>query len=100
MSDRIARHVIVLGRVQGVGYRAWAEREAQTRDLQGWVRNRHDGAVEAVFAGPAGVVQGMIEACRRGPSFARVERLDVSDAGDRDLALVRRGERFSVLSTA
>ena len=42
----------------------------------------------------------MIEACRRGPGFARVERLDASDAGDRDIALVRRGERFSVLPTA
>ena len=100
MTGRIAWHVIVVGRVQGVGYRAWTEREAETRGLQGWVRNRHDGSVEAVFAGSAEAVRGMIEACRRGPGFARVERLDVSDAGDRDLALVRRGERFSVLPTA
>ena len=57
MTDRIARHVIVLGRVQGVGYRAWTEREAQARGLQGWVRNRHDGTVEAVFAGPADAVR-------------------------------------------
>lgn len=100
MTDRIARHVIVLGRVQGVGYRAWTEREAQARALHGWVRNCQDGSVEAVFAGPADTVEAMIAACRRGPGLARVERLDVFDADDRDLALVRRGERFSVLPTA
>jgi acylphosphatase len=48
----IVRHVIVRGVVQGVGYRAWTEHEARRRDLAGWVRNRRDGTVEAVFFGP------------------------------------------------
>ncbi len=99
MRDRIGRHVIVGGRVQGIGYRAWTEHQASARGIEGWVRNRHDGTVEAVFTGPPDAVQGMIDACRRGPSFARVDRLDVDDAADRDLALRRRGERFSVLPT-
>ena len=72
MSDAI-RHVTIRGRVQGVGYRAFVEHEARARDLEGWVRNRRDGSVEALFAGPADVVAAMIAACRRGPSSARVE---------------------------
>ena len=66
MSDDIVRHVVVQGRVQGVGYRAFVEDEAMRRQLRGWVRNRRDGSVEAVFAGPRPVVEAMIEACRRG----------------------------------
>jgi acylphosphatase len=72
MSDTI-RHVTIRGRVQGVGYRYFVEREARSRDLEGWVRNRRDGGVEAVFAGRAEAVAAMIAACRRGPSSARVE---------------------------
>ena len=52
MSDAI-RHVTIRGRVQGVGYRYFVEHAALSRDLEGWVRNRRDGSVEAVFAGPA-----------------------------------------------
>ena len=55
MSGAI-RHVMIRGRVQGVGYRYFVEREAQSRGLEGWVRNRRDGSVEAVFSGPAEAV--------------------------------------------
>ena len=79
MSDDIIRHVVVRGRVQGVGYRAFVEDEAMQRRLRGWVRNRRDGSVEAVFAGPRPVVEAMIEACRRGPMSARVDALDQRD---------------------
>ena len=72
MSDAI-RHVTIRGRVQGVGYRAWVEEEAIARGIEGWVRNRWDESVEATFAGPADIVAGMIAACRRGPTSARVE---------------------------
>ena len=72
MSDAI-RHVTISGRVQGVGYRYFVEHEARSRDLEGWVRNRRDGSVEAVFSGPADAVTAMIAACRRGPSSARVD---------------------------
>lgn len=71
-------HVIVRGRVQGVSYRAWTEREARARGLSGWVRNRSDGTVEAVFEGPADDVRAMIEACRVGPPAAAVTGLDVT----------------------
>ncbi|WP_328516576.1 acylphosphatase [Tardiphaga alba] len=63
----IIRHVIVTGRVQGVGYRAWTGDQAILLGLQGWVRNRRDGSVEAVFAGPKDAVMEMIELCHRGP---------------------------------
>ena len=98
MSGAI-RHVMIRGRVQGVGYRYFVEREAQLRDLEGWVRNRRDGSVEAVFSGSADAVAGMIAACRRGPSSARVEALQ-DEAGNPDMLNLRRaGERFSVLPT-
>jgi len=98
MSGTI-RHVTVRGRVQGVGYRYFVEREAQSRDLDGWVRNRRDGSVEAIFAGPAEAVTAMIAACRRGPSSAQVEALQDEAANPDMLNLRRAGERFSVLST-
>ena len=69
----VIRHVVIRGRVQGVGYRAWAEYTALERGLEGWVRNRRDGSVEAVFAGPPEAVAAMIAACRHGPSGSRVD---------------------------
>lgn len=71
-EPEIAVHILVHGRVQGVGYRAWTERMAHALGLGGWVRNRRDGTVEAVFAGGADVVADMIERCRSGPDGARV----------------------------
>mgnify|MGYP001175504721 FL=1 len=67
------------GRVQGVGFRAFVEREARALGLDGWVRNRRDGGVEAVLAGPAGVVDAMIHRCREGPASARVDMVKVLD---------------------
>jgi acylphosphatase len=98
MSDSI-RRVTIRGRVQGVGYRAFVEHQAMARDLEGWVRNRRDGSVEALLAGPANIVSDMVAACRRGPSSARVDAVE-EEAGNSDaLNLRRAGERFSVLST-
>jgi acylphosphatase len=91
--------VVIRGRVQGVGYRAWTEYEAQERGIAGWVRNRRDGAVEALFAGMEEAVRAMIKACREGPPGARVQAIDQFSAGAGDLALRRGGEAFSVLST-
>jgi acylphosphatase len=93
-------HVTVRGRVQGVGFRAWAEVTALEYGLEGWVRNRRDGAVEALLAGPEELVLTMVEACRQGPLGSRVEALDQRDGTAEDLALRRRGELFSVLATA
>ena len=95
----VVRHVIIRGRVQGVGYRAWTEYTALERGLQGWVRNCRDGNVEALFSGPAEAVAAMIEACRDGPPGARVDFVDQRDAGPEELALRGRGELFSVLAS-
>jgi acylphosphatase len=98
-GERIIRRVTIRGRVQGVGFRMWTEDEANAHALEGWARNRRDGTVEAVFAGPAATVDAMIAACRRGPPSARVEAVDVHDAGSRELAQRRPGEAFSLLPT-
>jgi len=72
-------HVMISGRVQGVGYRAWAADEAAARGLSGWVRNRRDGGVEAIFSGNARDVDAMIAACEGGPRLAAVRAVDVHD---------------------
>lgn len=76
---RTAR-VTVTGRVQGVGYRAWTAEAARARGLSGWARNRLDGSVEALLAGPTEAVESMLAAMRRGPTSARVESLEVEAA--------------------
>jgi acylphosphatase len=98
MSGAI-RQVRIIGRVQGVGYRAWVEHRARAHGLEGWVRNRSDSRVEALFAGPAGVVSDMIALCRRGPSSARVEAVAEEPVDADALNLRYAGERFSVLPT-
>jgi acylphosphatase len=95
----IIRHVRVTGRVQGVGYRAWTGDQAILLGLQGWVRNRRDGSVEAVFAGPRDAVMQMIEMCHRGPTPAHVDSVVVSDAMPDMLKLRSGGETFSQLGT-
>jgi|SRR5882672_12569041 len=75
-ADDVTVRVRIRGRVQGVWYRGWTEEEAARRELRGWVRNRRDGSVEALFCGPAAIVDDMIEACRKGPPAARVEAVD------------------------
>jgi acylphosphatase len=98
MSTAI-RQVTIRGRVQGVGYRAWVDHHARNQNLEGWVRNRRDGSVEALFAGPEDIVSEMIARCRRGPSTARVEAVEDEEVSADALNLRRPGERFSVLST-
>jgi acylphosphatase len=94
------KRVVIRGRVQGIGFRAWAEYTALERGLQGWVRNCRDGSVEALFVGAADAVTAMIAACRQGPRGSRVEGIDQRDGTADELALRRRGELFSVLPTA
>ena len=79
-TPHIVRHVMVRGQVQGVGFRYWTEKTARALGIEGWVRNRRDGAVEAAFAGAPERVSAMVEACRRGPPGARVDRLEVREA--------------------
>ena len=91
--------VVIRGRVQGVGYRAWTEATADERGVEGWVRNCRDGSVEALFAGPEELVLTMIELCRHGPPGARVRAIDQREGSSDELALRRRGELFSVLGS-
>jgi acylphosphatase len=75
MSGVTGRLVRIRGRVQGVWYRAWTVEEAARRGLRGWVRNRRDGSVEALFAGDPALIEEMIAACRDGPPLARVDSI-------------------------
>jgi len=72
MSDLKTVRVEIFGHVQGVWFRGWTMKEATAFGLDGWVRNRADGHVEAVFHGPAATVDAMLAACRHGPPAARV----------------------------
>lgn len=99
MADEAVVHLIVHGRVQGVGYRAFVEHEAKRRELNGWVRNCADGTVEALLAGDVAVVEDMIAACRRGPFGARVDAIDRAPGHAAALKERRPGQAFSVLPT-
>ena len=92
--------IFIRGRVQGVGFRYFVAGEAEVSRLEGWVRNRRDGSVEAVLAGEEALVDGMIEALREGPPVSRVEKIDVVAASGADLMRRHAGEKFSVLPTA
>ncbi len=70
------------GRVQGVGYRAWLEREARSRGLRGWVRNRRDGSVETLLIGHDQAIEAMIPACARGPRLAGVTSIERTQGTD------------------
>ena len=94
------RQIVIRGQVQGVGYRAWVEQQARARNIEGWVRNRRDGSVEALFAGEADIVSEMIAQCRRGPPLARVEAVEDKPGHPEGLDLRFRSEQFSVLSTS
>ena len=94
----VLRHVMFHGRVQGVGFRAFVEYAASERRLQGWVRNRRSGEVEAVLSGEAADVEAVIETCRKGPPSARVDRVDQREATAGELEL-RGTESFAVLAT-
>jgi acylphosphatase len=99
MSERVVRHVWVRGRVQAVGFRAFVEDSAAMEGVDGWVRNRRDGSVEAVFAGDPEAVRAVIEDCRRGPPGAWVEALEEREGSPELLAQGYPGEHFSVLRT-
>ena len=88
-----AVHVVIAGRVQGVGFRAFVAQESQRLDVAGWVRNRRDGTVEAVLIGEADAVEMIIALCREGPALADVRDVAVSDYAGPELT------RFTELPT-
>ena len=81
-SERKAVSLQIFGRVQGVWYRGWTVDEAQARGLDGWVRNRSDGSVEALVAGPPEAVEALVLRCWKGPSMAHVRDILVRPARD------------------
>jgi acylphosphatase len=93
MPER-AIHVGITGRVQGVGFRDWVAGEARVHGLSGWVRNRRDGSVEAVFAGDQAALETVIRACHGGPPMAAVENVVTEEAVELP------GPGFQVLPTA
>lgn len=94
LPDPTCVRVRIEGLVQGVGYRYWTQRQATNLGLDGWVRNRRDGGVEAVLAGPRESVEQMIALCRVGPRSARVDMVKVLEED------VAPGSGFGVLPTA
>jgi len=80
MAQNTAVKARIIGRVQGVSYRAWTQETALTYGLNGWVRNCDDGTVEAVFSGPEDRVKAMLTACRTGPPAAKVEAIETGPA--------------------
>lgn len=76
MTNRLCVHATIHGHVQGVSYRSWTEKHAIQRGLTGWVRNRTDGTVEALFCGAETAVEEMMLACERGPLRAKVTRVE------------------------
>ncbi len=77
-TDQMVKHLFIRGRVQGVGFRYRFSEQAQRLLLTGWVRNRRDGSVEAMIAGPPESIEAMVCWARQGPPAARVERMDIT----------------------
>ena len=86
-----AVHLLIHGRVQGVGYRAWLAEEATRFGLAGWARNLLSGEVEAVLYGPENVVEAIVVACRTGPLGARVDGIVESETAERPTGFRVRG---------
>lgn len=80
------RRVIVHGRVQGVGFRVTVARAARSRGVSGWVRNRPDGTVEAVFEGDPAAVEALVALCREAPRGAEVTELEQHEEPDEGVA--------------
>jgi acylphosphatase len=95
-----ALRLMARGRVQGVGFRQFVAEEAQAHGLRGWVRNRRDGAVEALVVGSEDSIAVFSEAVRHGPGSAEVEQLVAEKADEKELSLRQPGEAFSILPTA
>lgn len=69
-------HIRVFGRVQGVGFRAWAVQQALDLNLKGFVRNRRDGSVEIFAVGEVSFLNNLLMRCQEGPTFARIDRVE------------------------
>ena len=79
MAAKVRKHVYLSGKVQGVGFRAFTKRTAHGLGINGWVKNLADGRVEAVFSGAKEKVAKILEEVQKGPSFARVDNIEIED---------------------
>lgn len=86
MSERVRRRVVARGRVQGVFFRDTVRRRAAAAGVDGWIANRADGAVEAVFEGARDAVAELVELCRRGPARAEVTGFECTEEEPRGMA--------------
>jgi acylphosphatase len=93
------QRILVRGRVQGVGFRDFVAHVAAQNDIEGWVRNRRDGSVEAVFSGEFEQIAQAIASCRRGPPVSQVDDVELLAASEEDLGLRKPGQKFSRLPT-
>ena len=91
----MARHMRIVGTVQGVGYRAGLAAQARALGLSGWVRNRRDGSVEALAAGPTPALDALVGWARRGPPLAHVRDVVLAEADESGL----RAGHFAILPT-
>jgi acylphosphatase len=91
----LARHLRIVGKVQGVGYRAAFARKADTLKLSGWVRNRADGSVESIISGAADALDQMTGWAHHGPVGAQVTAVSVTEIADTAVAT----EQFKILPT-
>jgi acylphosphatase len=78
MTEFARAHVIINGRVQGVFFRMETLKEAEKLGISGWVKNKQDGNVEAVFEGKKTLIDSMIEWCRKGPPASRVDNININ----------------------
>lgn len=78
-AAKVQKHIHISGRVQGVGFRAFIRREAAVLDITGWAKNLADGRVEVVIEGKKDKISEMIEKLKEGPSFAKVNDLEIED---------------------
>ena len=92
-ADATAVRARIRGKVQGVWFRRWTVETAQGLGLRGWVRNRSDGSVEALFVGPQVAVEAMLAACHRGPQAARVAAVESNPAAPDEAAGAETGFR-------
>ncbi|WP_417671509.1 acylphosphatase [Roseibium sp.] len=93
-DDPASVYVTVMGRVQGVGYRAWCAQEAERLGLFGWIRNRSDGTVEAIYHGPAKRIVEMVRLAQKGPALAEVTKMLASPCNAPDNASFQRRPTF------
>ena len=73
------KHIIISGKVQGVGFRYWLHKKANKKNIYGWVRNKVSGEVEAIFIGDEAKINDLIKLCKKGPSSSKVTKIMIQN---------------------